>query len=136
MASEVEEIEALCDRLDRTSTIDEPQACADLMDEAREMILRLAALRSKDREDGARERKLHPHLADALAELGRHEAGAKGTVYWWRRASMKKLAALGLTETWLPKSLEHYKGKTLPYRLTEAGRQALAGRDQGEGKDG
>ncbi len=39
----VEEIEKLCDRLDRLNTISEPQACADVMDEARLMILTLFA---------------------------------------------------------------------------------------------
>lgn len=78
---------------------------------------------------------LSPRLADALAELGRYEV-RNNTLYWWRRASMDKLVTLGLVETWRPKSLENSTRKDLPYRLTEAGRQALAqGRDQGEGKD-
>lgn len=74
---------------------------------------------------------LHPRLADALAELGRYEAATPGRLFWWRRASMAKLASLGLVETWRSASLKNYTGKTLPYRLTEAGRLALAEQEKG-----
>ncbi|WP_378779409.1 hypothetical protein [Methylorubrum suomiense] len=49
------------------STIDEPQACADLMDEARLALMRLAALRAQDREDGARE--MRERAAHAVGSL-------------------------------------------------------------------
>ncbi len=127
---------ALADEIERQLTLrDCPEHhTADLYLTPGKWRLVIAALRSKDREDGAREMRetgLHPRLADALAELGRHETANRGAVYWWRRASMEKLAALGLVETWLPKSMAHYKGKTLPYRLTEAGRLALAEQENG-----
>lgn len=56
-------------------------------------------------------------MRDALAELKRHEEN--GNPYWWRRASMLKLAALGLVEPWHPLG----KGtKSTAYRTTQAGR--------------
>ena len=76
--------------------------------------------------------ELHPQLADALAELGRHEARNDGWLYWFRRASMDKLIALGLVEMWRPNSLQHSKRKSLPYRLTDAGRAALAEQEKGD----
>lgn len=98
----------------------------------------IAALRARDREDGAREMReresLPPRLAVALAELGRHEAAQRNAVYWWRRTSMDKLVALGLVETWRPKSLEHSTRKDLPYRLTEAGRAALTSQETSDGR--
>lgn len=45
---------------------------------------------------------------------------------------MEKLIALGLVEMWRPKSLQHSKRKSLPYRLTDAGRAALAEQEKGD----
>lgn len=76
---------------------------------------------------------LHPRLLSALAEVARYEG--KNQLYWWRRASMGQLAELGLTEPYRPASMANGKGKTLPYRITTAGRRALAeaGKEAGRG---
>lgn len=68
--------------------------------------------------------ELTPRLREALAEVARYEG--QNRTYWWRERSMADLAAMGLTETYRPPSLERYRGKQLPYRITEAGRAALS----------
>ncbi len=72
--------------------------------------------------------KLTPLLKDALAELQRYTED-RNAIYWWRRASMAKLAEMGLVETHRPPSVPESR-KVLPYRITPAGRAALT-----EGKD-
>ncbi|EXL10274.1 hypothetical protein BG36_07600 [Aquamicrobium defluvii] len=72
--------------------------------------------------------KLTPRLKDALAELQRYTED-RNVIYWWRRASMAKLAEIGLAETYRPASVSRTR-KMLPYRITPAGRAALT-----EGKD-
>lgn len=65
-----------------------------------------------------------PALFEALAEVGRYEG--RNRLYWWRRASMRKLEALGLVEQWLPPSVvERPRMKARPYRITATGRAAL-----------
>lgn len=63
----------------------------------------------------------------ALKEVGSYRG--RNLCYWWRRASMAQLAEMGLVETYRPKSMERSRSKTLPYRITEAGRTALAARE-------
>lgn len=77
-------------------------------------------------------RDVPPRLHGALRELGDHEARSDNWLYWFRRAGMDKLMALGLVEMWRPKSLEHSRRKSLPYRLTDAARAALAEQEKGE----
>lgn len=72
--------------------------------------------------------KLTPQLRNALAELDRY-CQRENVIYWWRRASMAKLAEIGLAETYRPASVSRTR-KMLPYRITPAGRAALT-----EGKD-
>jgi hypothetical protein len=67
--------------------------------------------------------KLPLRLRDALAELQRYTED-RNVIYWWRRASMAKLAAMGLVETYRPLDFPASR-KVLPYRITEAGRRAL-----------
>ena len=67
--------------------------------------------------------KLTLRLRDALAELQRYTED-RNVIYWWRRASMAKLAEMGLVETYRPPSLPASR-KVLPYRITDAGRRAL-----------
>lgn len=66
---------------------------------------------------------LAPTLSEALAEVGRYDG--QNRCYWWRVASMRKLEARGFVETYRPPSLDGYRGKQLPYRITDAGRAAL-----------
>lgn len=68
---------------------------------------------------------LNPRLKDALAECARHNN--RGICYWFRTASMEKLAALGLVEQWTPPSVAVRKRmKIRPWRVTAAGRAALS----------
>ena len=69
------------------------------------------------------ETKLTPLLREALTEVGRYEG--QNRLYWWRVRSMMALEVMGLVETWRSPSLAGYRGKQLPYRITEAGREAL-----------
>lgn len=67
--------------------------------------------------------KLTQLQIDALKELSRFERRfLGGGQFWWRQASMRSLAKLGLVEAW------HPAGKTvknMAHRITEAGRKAL-----------
>ena len=70
--------------------------------------------------------KLTDRLHSALQECARFTEG-RNSLYWWRRASMQKLEALGLVESYTPPSLIYSRGKARPYRLTEVGRALLSG---------
>lgn len=74
--------------------------------------------------------RLTPRLREALGEVGRYEG--RNRLYWWRVRSMMELEVMGLVETWRSPSLAGYRGKQLPYRITAAGRAALADADQRE----
>jgi len=74
--------------------------------------------------------KLTGALRSALDEVERYTR--RGWLYWYRRASMEKLAALGLVETWTPPSMINSRGKLRPYRITDLGRQALNPNSGGE----
>jgi len=67
--------------------------------------------------------KLTKHLRGALREVV--DFHDRHLVYWFRRASMQKLEALGLVEPWRPRSISDRRFRVLPYRPTAAGRQAL-----------
>ena len=69
-------------------------------------------------------------LIDALADCDDYTAD--GSLYWWTPAAMKKLKALGLVERYRHPSLADSQ-TFLPWRLTEAGRAALA---KATGKEG
>ncbi len=63
---------------------------------------------------------LTDQLLDALKEVSGYAAARP---FWWRQASMTKLAELGLVEAW------HPGGKVTKrpaHRITEAGRALLA----------
>lgn len=68
--------------------------------------------------------KLTNQLKDALAEIARYHG--QNRIYWWRVASMAKLAALGYVETYTPPSLIGRRMKARPYRITPAGIAALS----------
>ena len=77
------------------------------------------------RESPARAFALDAFLQDALSEVARYSGGNR--LYWWREASMQKLQQMGLVEQWLPASVAKRKRmKSRPWRITEAGKQALA----------
>jgi len=57
-------------------------------------------------------------LLDALDECARYHA--RGNIYWFRIASMRKLAALGLVEQYTPRYMVRLN-RTRPYRPTDAG---------------
>ena len=63
--------------------------------------------------------KLTPQLKSALRECGDHGRGP----FWWRQASMKKLADMGLVVAWHPRGRTDVK--LMAYRITDAGRAAL-----------
>lgn len=56
---------------------------------------------------------------EALRELAKHRGGP----YWWRQASMKKLASVGLVEEWHP---ERKVTARMAHRVTQKGLAALA----------
>jgi hypothetical protein len=64
---------------------------------------------------------------DALAECARYQRQRRD--YWWRIASMKRLAELGLVEECHPEfaALGGYRGKKSCYRPTQAGIKFMAG---------
>lgn len=67
---------------------------------------------------------LDSRLMDALSECARYND--TGRTYWWRKASMHKLEALGLVVRWTPPSVAERKRMTIrPWRVTAAGRAAL-----------
>jgi hypothetical protein len=70
------------------------------------------------------EQVISQFVRGALEELQRHEARSQKP-FWWRRASMAKLAVAGLVEEYDapgdPKGL-----KIRPHRMTDAGRAFLA----------
>lgn len=61
--------------------------------------------------------RMTPSLVDALEEAG------KWRVYYWKPATMQKLAALGFVE----KVIERQTYDRSGYRITESGRSYLAG---------
>lgn len=64
--------------------------------------------------------KLTKRLQDALRQVG--SCDGKNVCFWWLRASMSKLEALGLTEQYMPPSVaERPRLKLRPYRITPAG---------------
>lgn len=66
--------------------------------------------------------KLTKTQLSALQELSRH-VNRRSIPFWWRRAAMKALAELGLTEGYTPPRLR----SSIAYRIIiDAGRAALA----------
>ncbi|MES3028518.1 MAG: hypothetical protein V4820_11770 [Pseudomonadota bacterium] len=69
--------------------------------------------------------KLTPAQRDTLKELAKFEG--QNRCYWWRVASCARLADLGLAEPYTPPSVvERPRLQARPYRITDAGRQALS----------
>lgn len=67
--------------------------------------------------------KLTPQLLFALSEC---ESYSKRSLYWFREASMRKLEAMGMVEQFTPPSVaERPRMKRRPWRIIDAGRQAL-----------
>lgn len=72
--------------------------------------------------------KLTKAMLDTLRELKSFDG--KNRCYWWRQASCARLAALGFAEQYAPPSvLERSRLRARPYRITEAGRTALANKE-------
>lgn len=62
-------------------------------------------------------------LQEALVEVARHE----GRCYWWRVASMRKLAEIGFVEQYdPPEAFGKFKKEARPWRITEAGKSEAA----------
>ena len=69
--------------------------------------------------------KLTKAQRETLKEMDRYEH--RGWVYWFREASCRALAELGLAEQYLPPSVaQRPRMKARPYRITPAGRAALS----------
>lgn len=89
---------------------------ADLEQEVRELRARL------DDHGAARpmnKTTLSGTVLEALRELAKHRGGP----YWWRQASMKKLADMGLVEAWHP---ERKVNGRMAHRITPKGVDAIA----------
>lgn len=67
--------------------------------------------------------KLSKHELDALEELDRHQHRVSPTPYWWRKASMAKLATRGLVK----RDPAHGTPKSPAWVMTPAGTEYLKG---------